>query len=255
MRRFFVPNSQIHRSHAIISGEEFHHLFHVLRLRVGDQVSLRDENGQEYQGVIASLSTTSAEITILDSTQSISTRIPLTLALGLLKGQKMDLVIEKVTELGVDRIVPFTSTFTISQLPTERLHERLSRWQRIAQSAAKQSGSIIPQILVPMTLEQICAAQSPNTTTLLFYEREQHSTLKMFAREHQHLSALCVIVGPEGGFASEEVEQAQRQGVYILGLGTQILRAETASMVAVALCRFLWDEVTVPPLPEQPRKP
>jgi len=255
MRRFFVPDSQMHQSHAIVSGEEFHHLCHVLRLRVGDQVSLRDESGQEHHGVIASLSTTTAKVTILDTVPSISTHVQLTLALGLLKGQKMDLVIEKVTELGVDHIIPFTSTFTVSQLSTERLSDRLSRWQRIAQSAAKQSGSTMPQILAPMTLEEVCSAQSPHTTTLLFYEREQQSTLKTFANEHQQISALCVIVGPEGGFASEEVKQAQSQGIHILGLGSQILRAETASIVAVALCRFLWDGETVPPLPHRGRIP
>jgi 16S rRNA (uracil1498-N3)-methyltransferase len=248
MRRFFVPNSQIHQSHAIVSGEEFHHLCHVLRLRVGDHVSLQDDTGQEHHGVIAAMTATTADITILNTAPSISTHIPLTLALGLLKGQKMDLVIEKATELGVDRIVPFISTFTVSQLPTERLNDRLSRWQRIAQSAAKQSGNSIPQILAPLTFEQVCTAQLPATTTLLFYEREQQATLKRFANDHPRISALCVIVGPEGGFASEEVEQARRQGAHILGLGSTILRAETASMVAVALCRFLWDEATVPPL-------
>ncbi len=254
MRRFFVLSKQFHQSYAIVSGEEFHHLFHVLRLRVGDQVTLGDENGQEHRGVIASLSVTSAEITILNTTQPVATPLSLTLALGLLKGQKMDLVIEKVTELGVDRIIPFTSTFTVSQLPTDRLQDRLSRWQRIAQSAAKQSGSRVPQLLAPITLAQVCTTQAPHTTTLLFYEREQHSTLKTFAHEHQQISALRVIVGPEGGFAVDEVEQARRQGIYILGLGSQILRAETASMVAVTLCRFLWNEATIPPLPEHTGK-
>lgn len=227
---------------------------HVLRLRVGDQVTLRDGNGREYQGFIAALSTSSAEVTIHNSTQPATTRIPLTLALGLLKGQKMDVVIEKVTELGVDCIVPFTSTFTVSQLPTERQQNRLARWQRIAQSAAKQSGSAMPQILTPMTFAQVCTTQSSDSTTLLLYEREQHATLKKFAHEHLQLSALSVIVGPEGGFATEEIEQAQRQGVHILGLGSQILRAETACIVAVTLCRFLWDEIAAPPLPQPANK-
>jgi 16S rRNA (uracil1498-N3)-methyltransferase len=172
MRRLFVSVSQIHQSLAIVRGEEFHHLCHVLRLRVGDQVSLRDDSGREHHGVIASLSSTAAEITIIDTTQPVSTRVSLTLALGLLKGQKMDLVIEKATELGVDRIMPFTSTFTVSQLPTERLNDRLSRWQRVAQSAAKQSGSIVPQVLTPVTLEEVCTTQSSDTTSILLYERE-----------------------------------------------------------------------------------
>ena len=249
MRRFVVSSNQIHHPHATLSGEEFHHLRHVLRLQVGDRVTLRDEQGNEHQGTITLLSTTTAEITIIDTIRLLSPRIPLTLAVGLLKGQKMDLVIEKVTELGVDRIMPFSSTFTVSQLSSERLTDRLLRWQRIAQSAAKQSGSRVPEILVPTSLEKICTSQTPATTTLLFYEREHQSTLKQFANLQPHVSSLCVIIGPEGGFSSAEVEQARQHGVRILGLGSQILRAETASMVAVTLCRFLWDEVALPPLP------
>jgi 16S rRNA (uracil1498-N3)-methyltransferase len=253
MRRFFVPTNQIQHSRAVVTGKEFHHLCHVLRLSVGEQISLRDENGRNYRGIIASLSTTSAAISVLETTQT-TTRVPLTLALGLLKGQKMDLVIEKVTELGVDQIIPFTSTFTVSQLPTERQQDRLSRWQRIAQSAAKQSGSNVPHILAPMTFSQVCAIHVPNTTSLLFYEREEQFTLKKFTHEHPSISILRVIVGPEGGFAEEEITQARQHGIHVLGLGSQILRAETASIIAVALCRFLWEEVTVPPLLSQVEK-
>ena len=249
MRRFFVPATQIHGSRTLISGEEFHHLHNVLRLQVGTEITLCDDQGKEYHGTIVSLSPTAAEVALRSSEQLSTPRLPLTLALGLLKGQKMDLAIEKVTELGVDRIVPFTSTFTVSQLPTERLNDRLSRWLRIAQSAAKQSGSIVPQILAPLTFVQLCNSQAPDTTTILFYEHERQFTLKVFANAHPRISSLCVIVGPEGGFAPEEVEQARRSGAHILGLDSHILRAETASIVAVALCRFLWAGGTSPPLP------
>ena len=254
MRRFFVSALQILNARAIISGDEFHHLRHVLRLQSGDEVTLCDDQGQEHYGTVATLSPTSAEVIIRHTQLAQTSRVALTLGLGLLKGQKMDLVIEKVTELGVDRVVPFTSTFTVSQLPAERQSERLARWQRIAQSAAKQSGNKVPQLLVPQTFAQLCNFQSPNTTTILFYEQERQSTLKAFANDHSHLASLCLIVGPEGGFASQEVEQAQQRGIHILGLGSQILRAETASIVAVALCRFLWDSATVPPLPSRAHK-
>lgn len=251
MRRFFIPAMQIQDSRAVITGDEFHHLHHVLRLQVGDEITLCDDLGQEHQGTVVTLSPTSAEVTIRHTESAQTSRMPLTLALGLLKGQKMDLVIEKVTELGVDRIVPFTSTFTVSQLPTERQNERLARWQRIAQSAAKQSGSMVPQLLAPQTFAQLCDSRSPDTTTILFYEQERQSTLKVFANDHPRLSSLCIIVGPEGGFAPQEVERARDRGMHLLGLGSQILRAETASIVAVALCRFLWDSVAVPPLPQR----
>src|SRR5262245_42442479 len=172
MRRFFVPTNQIHHSLAVISGDEFHHLRRVLRVRLGDEITICDDHGREHYGTVVTLSPTSAEVTIRHTQLVQTPRVPLTLGLGMLKGQKMDLVIEKVTELGVDRIVPFISTFTVSQLPTERQSERLARWQRIAQSAAKQSGSSVPQILTPQTFAQICDSRPPDATTLLFYEQE-----------------------------------------------------------------------------------
>src|SRR5581483_2927150 len=197
---------------------------------------LCDDQGQEHYGTVATLSPTSAEVTIRHTRPAQTSRVALTLGLGLLRGPKMDLVIVQVTAPGVDRVVPITSTFTVSRLPAEWRGERLTRWQSIAQSAAKQSGSKVPQFLVPQTFAQLCNFQSPDTTTILFYEQERRSTLKTFANDHSHLASLCIIVGPEGGFAPQEVEQAQRRGVHILGLGSQILRAETASIVAVALC-------------------
>jgi len=166
MRRFFVPTSQIHHSLAVISGNEFHHLRRVLRLRIGDEVTICDDHGQEHYGTVVTLSPTWAEVTIRHTQLVQTSRVPLTLGLGMLKGQKMDLVIEKVTELGVDRVAPFISTFTVSQLPTERQSERIARWQRIAQSAAKQSGSSVPQILAPQTFVQLCDSQSPDVTTI-----------------------------------------------------------------------------------------
>jgi 16S rRNA (uracil1498-N3)-methyltransferase len=241
MRRFFVPVTQIYDSSALISGEEFHHLRHVLRLQVGDNVTLRDDQGKEHHGTITAFTASAAEVTISQSKQVSTSHLHLTLALGLLKGQKMDLVIEKVTELGVDRIAPFTSTFTISQLPTDRQSDRLSRWQRIAQSAAKQSGSIVPRILAPQTFVQLCDSAPSTSPTLLLYEHERAATLKAFAGNHSEFSALCVIVGPEGGFAVGEIERAREVGIHVVRLGPHILRSETASIIAVALCRFLWD--------------
>ncbi len=254
MHRFFVPVLQIHDSQAVISGDEFHHLRHVLRLQIGAEITLCDDQGMEYRGTIAALAPASAEVVIRHTQHSTVPRLPLTLALGLLKGQKMDLVIEKVTELSVNEILPFTSTFTVSQLPAERQSERLSRWQRIAQSAAKQSGSPMPKIHTPQLFEDLCGSQPSDTTTILFYEHERQATLKAFATDHPQTASLRIVVGPEGGFAPAEIGLARQAGIHVLGLGPQILRAETASIVAVALCRFLWDDAAVPPLPQRAHK-
>ena len=250
MHRFFLPASHIHDSQAVIDGTEFHHLRHVLRLQVGDGILLCDDRGTEYQGTIATLSPTSAEVNITHITPA-TPRFSLTLAQGLLKGQKMDLVIEKTTELGVSRIVPLVSKFTVAQLREGHHQDRLLRWHRVAQSAAKQSGSPVPQLAPPQSFAEFFHSVPDHIPTLLFYEKEQRETLKHFAETHSTLSALIIIIGAEGGFAEEEVAQARQAGCHILSLGSQVLRAETASLVAVSLCQFLWGTSRFPPLPER----
>ena len=120
MPRFFVSATQINQAHAALTGSEFHHLRHVLRLDVGDSLTLYDEHGREHQGTIISLSSTSAEVSLTASSLPPAAAFSLTLAQGVLKGQKTDLVVEKATEIGVQRIVPFFSAFTVPQLPADR---------------------------------------------------------------------------------------------------------------------------------------
>lgn len=241
MRRFFIPVARINQGQAILDGPEFHHLRHVLRVNVDDPVTLTDDQGNDYQGVVTRLSPTEALIAITATMAAHSSPFALTLAQGLLKGQKMDLVIEKATELGVQRIRPFSSAFTVANLPSERQSNRIERWMRIAQSAAKQSGSPTPRIDPPQTLAELLSSLPTGTEKLLCYECETDLTLKTFAHAHPQLASLCVIVGPEGGFSRDEVAAARSSGAHIVGLGTAIIRAETAGIVAVALCQFLWN--------------
>jgi len=249
MPRFFVPAAHINQSRAALTGPEFHHLRHVLRLNVGDSLTLYDEHGGEHRGTVLSLSSTSAEISLTASSPLHPAAFALTLAQGVLKGQKTDLVIEKATEIGVQRIVPFFSAFTVPHLPADRRAERVARWQRLAQSAAKQSGNPAPAITPPHSFAEMLAAIPDGVGKVLLYEKERTFTLKAFARAHPAFPSLCVVVGPEGGFAAEEVEQARAAGFQVVGLGTRTLRADTAGIVAVALCRFLWGENEIPPLP------
>jgi 16S rRNA (uracil1498-N3)-methyltransferase len=247
-RRFFIPHDQIQPHRALLTGSELHHLRHVLRLRPGDRIIVCDETHQEYHGTITRFFSTYAEIAILAPTMTNSSSFSLTLAQGLLKGAKMDLVIEKATELGVSEIVPFFSAFTIAHLPPERQSERLARWQRIAQSATKQSGSPCPAIVQPRSFQDILSAAPAAAGKALLYENESAFTFKTFSRAQPCLSSLWIVIGPEGGFVPHEVAQAREAGFQVVGLGTRLLRAETASIVAVALSQFLWGE-HLPPLP------
>ena len=241
-RRFFVSTTCITQDQAILRGSEFHHLRRVLRLPIGASVVLKDDQGREHLGEIVHLSSTEATIALTATNEAPEPQFSLTLAQGLLKGAKMDFVIEKATELGVRRFIPFHSTFTIATVSTDKQSNRVARWQRIAQSAAKQSGSHTPTIDLPQSFSHLLGMLPSEGTTILCYEKESDVTLKTFAEQHPRLASLCLIVGPEGGFSPEEVESARAAKINIVSLGGRILRAETAGVVASALCQFLWDD-------------
>jgi len=244
MARFFLPHTSVRSNQATLTDSELHHLRNVLRLKEGDRVTLFDDQGQEYEGVIQCLSPSAAEVSLLHSSPSSSPPFSLILAQGLLKGRKMDLVVEKATELGVGCILPFVSSFTVASLPSARQKERIARWQRIALSAAKQCGrKEIPRIEEPAPFTDLLSLVPQDTPKLLLWEKEGQALLKDVARDFPSLSSLLLVVGPEGGLSAEEVAFARTQGFLIVSLGRRILRAETAGIVAVALCQFLWGDL------------
>lgn len=244
MARFFLPHTSVRANQAILTGSELHHLRNVLQLREGDRVTLFDDQGREYEGVIQRLSPSAAEVSLLHSLPSSPSPFSLILAQGLLKGYKMDLVVEKATELGVSRVLPFVSSFTVASLPPARQKERIARWQRIALSAAKQGGrKDIPRIEEPILFTDLPGLVPQDTPKLLLWEKEGQVSLKDVARDDPSLSSLLLVVGPEGGLSAEEVAFARTRGFSVVSLGRRILRAETAGIVAVALCQFLWGDL------------
>ena len=249
MRRFFISSQAIVQERVQLSGAEFHHLRHVLRLDRGTRVTLYDERGATYYGEILQIEPTHAEVGITKHVPPATRAFHFTLAQGTLKGRRMDLVIEKATELGVHAIAPFVSAFTVARIPEGKRAERLARWQHIARAAAKQSGSPPPEIRPPQSFPEILHSVPAPSEKLIFSEREQSLHLKEFAQNSTQFDALHILVGPEGGFAPEEIEQAQAAGFVPVSLGAAVLRAETASITAVALCQFLWRDIQFPPLP------
>lgn len=249
MRRFIIASQEIVRDRVRIRGPEFHHLKHVLRLEVGAAVEVCDECGTAYRGVIRGIARDAAEVALTQAAAAGPQSFRLTLAQSVLKRPAMDLVMEKTTELGVDAIVPFVSERTVARIPPEKYAERTARWQRIAHAAAKQSGSPPPTIHPPVSLSEALRVSPENARKIFFWEGEDGLHLKQFARTDPDCRSLYVVVGPEGGFAAHEVEAARRAGFVSVSLGGTLLRAETASLMAVGVCRFLWGDVRFPPLP------
>ena len=161
MARFFVRRENIQGTKAVLNGQELEHLRRVLRLTAGDAVTLFDDTGWEHEAVIRSLHSDRGELDIRRSYEAgRESPLALTLALGLTKGEKMDFVVEKATELGVATILPFTSSFTVPKLNDKKIANRTERWRKIALSAAKQCGRTqVPEILPLCEFGQMVQAQ------------------------------------------------------------------------------------------------
>jgi 16S rRNA (uracil1498-N3)-methyltransferase len=245
MARFFVPKINLRDNRALIDGRELAHLRRVLRLAPGDRITIFDDGGWEHEAVIRSLAAEQGELEIVGSYQpGRESSLQLTLAVGLTKGDKIDFVVEKATELGVQTIVPFTSSYTVPKLDDAKSIKRAERWQKIALSAAKQCGRTrAPEIKPLQEYRQLVDEAWPQTLKLLFWEKEKSRSLDQVHEQQGDVNAVLIVVGPEGGFTLEEAELAQRQGFEPVEIGRRILRAETATVSAITLVQFLWGDL------------
>jgi 16S rRNA (uracil1498-N3)-methyltransferase len=243
--RFFVPKKNIRDGRATLVGAELEHMRKVLRLGVGDDVVLFDDGGFEHEGRIAAYTGDAAEIAIAKSSRpERESPLAVTLAQALGKGDKLDLVVEKATELGVASIVPFVCRRTVPKLERDAAARRGERWRRIALGAAKQSGRTrVPEIHELVDLSALVQRPSPCDLRILFWENEQGRGLKQLHAENPRAASLLLVVGPEGGFTAEEAALAIGNGFHSVGLGRRILRTETAAVAAVALAQFLWGDL------------
>ena len=244
MARFFLPRKNIDDQRATVAGPELDHLRKVLRLGPGDPITFFDDAGWEHEAVIRSLSDQTAEIEIVRSFQAErESPLKLTLAVGLTKGEKMDFVVEKATELGVQAIIPFVSAYTVPKLDQRKIEKRGERWRKIALAAAKQCGRThLPEISVLSDFEDL-VRQTTSSLNLLFWEKETRQTLKQVYAADSAAPSILLVIGPEGGLSDEEAGLAQQHGFKPIGLGRRILRAETAAVTAASLVQFLWGDL------------
>jgi 16S rRNA (uracil1498-N3)-methyltransferase len=245
MARFFLPRRQIHDGHGIVEGQELEHLRKVLRLKPGDRITVFDDSGWEHEAVIRSLGGAVGSIEILRSIEAQrESPLQITLAVGLTKGDKLDFVVEKATELGVQRIMPFSSAFSVPKLDERKIAARTARWQKIALSATKQCGRTrVPEIVPLCSLQELLARSQPQGVKLFFWEKAAERSLRQLYEKNSTAQMVMLAIGPEGGFSAEEAELARRCGFELAHLGRRILRAETAAVTALALVQFVWGDL------------
>jgi 16S rRNA (uracil1498-N3)-methyltransferase len=245
MARFFVPQKNLRDGRGRIDGQEFTHLKKVLRLGAGDRIVVFDDAGWEHEAVIRELSTEHGEIEIVRSYEAgRESALDIVLAVALIKGDKMDFVVEKAAELGVKKIAPFSAAFTVPKLDAVKSAARNARWQKIALSAAKQCGRThVPEILPLCTFETLVKSGAKQDLRLFFWENERGQSLAHVQEKYPQAMSVLLAIGPEGGFSSQEAELAKAHGFEAVGMGRRILRAETAAVAALSLVQFLWGDL------------
>lgn len=249
MRRFFITPEAISGNRAVIQGQEARHLATVLRLVPGDTVELVDGKGTMVKAEIETISPQNINLVIIEESSTKSeSPVHITIAQGMLKDKKMDMLIRHLTELGICEWIPFVSSRSIPKPDSKRLMARMERWNKIAMEALKQCGrSVVPIIGKSVQFTEILEMGSDFDQKIAFWENA--ATPIACAREHgqkhgiEPPKRIIVMIGPEGGFSKEEIEAAKENGFTAYSLGPRILRAETASITAATLVQHFFGDL------------
>lgn len=232
MPRFFVDPSQIIGQQGQVLGEDARHISRSLRMKVGDPLVLSDGEGWDYIGAITHMEEGLVAVSIEEKTENKTEFLgELVLYQALPKGDKFEFILQKATELGVTQIVPVLTSRCISRPKESAMERKMVRYQRIVEEGAKQAGrGRIPEISPLVDFKSALNQMTTGDTPLLYYE-EATQPLGEFLPLG---SSIHFLIGSEGGFSPEEVQQAEEQGIGIVSLGQRILRCETAPIVAAA---------------------
>jgi len=225
--------------HVVLDAVEARHA-RVRRLTPGGNVIVFDGVGNSRLATVQRVSRQAVELRLLQALPFRSGESPLevTLGLALLKAERLEYVIEKATELGVSRILPFASRYSLGRPSVARR----SRWKHIAVSAAKQCArTVVPPIEEPVRFVEVLREPAP--CRVLLWEGAEPEQAADLARIHPVPARVTLLIGPEGGFAADEVDAARAAGWRLISLGPRILRADTAAVAAVAVCQNLWGDL------------
>lgn len=238
MARFFVDPEALNSDSIILTGENAQHA-KVLRLKAGEQVLVCDGAGMECVCEVGSFAGNELTLTVKERrSASTEAAVRVSIYMGFPKADKLEHVIQKATELGADEIIAFPAARSVSKPDEKSLKKKLERWQKIAASAAEQSGrGRIPQVIVLDSYGAALERASKADHALMFYENERATTLRM-ALESGSFKTVSLLTGPEGGLEEKEVQQAAEAGLMICTLGTRILRCETAPLCALSAVMY-----------------
>lgn len=242
---FYVKNNQVNSKTISIIGDDVKHIRNVLRHKIDDELEICDESGFRYLTKIKEFSENEILLEIVEQTDK-NTEMPVKIDLyqGLPKSDKMDLIVQKTTELGVSSIIPVITERVIVKLEKGNENKKIERWNKIATEAAKQSGrQLIPTVENVVNLEKIVEKLSKYDIVIVPFECEKDSTLKNILKNVKNkIENIAVVIGPEGGFSEKDIATLEKSSnVVKVSLGKRILRTETAGLATIAMLLYEYE--------------
>ena len=240
MANFFVDKNAFNNDPILIEGEEANHIIRVLRMHEGENLTIFDGEGNCADGEIEKIENKTVFVKVTNRYASeTEPNLKITLFQGIPKNPKMDLIIQKATELGVTRIVPVNTKRIVAKIEKDAKIERL---QKIAFEASKQCGrAYVPKVTSPISFDSALKEMAALDAAIIPYECERDS--KMGDVLPKGIKSLGIIIGPEGGFEESEVQKAIEAGVKPVTLGKRILRTETAGLIASAVALYIAGDI------------
>ena len=245
MSTFYIKNDQIDDDKIYILGEDVKHIKNVLRYKIGDVLDICDESGTRYKTKIDDFDNNKIKLKIIEiSSETTEPNINVTLFQGLPKSDKMDMIIQKCTELGIKEIVPVIMDRVIIKLDEKNEAKKQERWQKIAKEASKQSGrQVVPIIQNATNLKNIIENLSKYDIVIVPYECEKdHMLKKVLQNGENKFKNIAIIIGPEGGFSDDDIKiLSECKNLTKVSLGSRILRTETAGFATLAMIMYELD--------------
>jgi 16S rRNA (uracil1498-N3)-methyltransferase len=242
VNRLLVPGAE--KGDVTVEGPRFHYLSRVLRLEAGDALEVFDGQGRAFDARLVSVGETSARLSLGPARDAPRARA-ITVVQGLPKGDKLELVLQKGTELGVAAFAPAACARSVVKLDAKAAAARVTRWRKVVEEAARQCGRAdVPKVEEPASLAAVAAALPEGTAVFVLDEEARAVTLSQaFATLEGARTPVALVVGPEGGLDRAEVAALERRGATPVTLGRLVLRTETAALAAVSVLRHLDGEL------------
>jgi len=239
MSKFYIDKNNIINNKVLISRDEARHIIKVLRYKIDDLITLFDSEGMTYECVIKAFENEGITAEIIEKIENKNSETTIiVLAQAVLKSKKMDSVIQKSTELGISRIIPFFSSRTIPKWNSDKCFDKAEHWRNIVKASVKQSGiRKMPCVDNIISYDEIISSNL-NMNKILLYEKERNVSFKKIINTITFPSDILIMVGPEGGFTMEEVSKAKQSGFIITGIGNLILRAETVPISVLSILQY-----------------